>query len=300
MRTTSRRRRPQPAESERAQAWRHLLEASSKIRHDPHARWSEPGALRLREIALKFDRICDRASGRLDIKVDDTDVLAALLVVRALRDKLDRSEYELISLARERGITWQRIADALEMRSRQAAERRHLQLSRARPRPGAHAPKTQNDRVELERDRRGRWAEQQWALRRAGTIRRLAQQLAVVPDLQDRLDNSRESRIISALYHANEPRIEQSPLAWARSLRQALDADTRFREDPAAYLEQEEGDDELTDISWRLQRKEAELVHRLMGLLGYAVTPRNLDLSGYADLAEEIRALHDDLARCPR
>jgi len=86
-------------------------------------------------------------------------VLAALLVIRALRDKLDRSEHDLISLAREWKITWQRIADALEMRSRQAAERRHLlQLSRARPRLGAPAPRTQSERVERERDRRGRWA----------------------------------------------------------------------------------------------------------------------------------------------
>ncbi|MBQ0867414.1 hypothetical protein [Streptomyces sp. RK75] len=299
MRTTSRGQERPPAESEREQAWRHLLEAPSGIRHDPYGQWTDEGSRRLKEIARKFDRICDRASGRRNIDVNDTDVLAALLVIRTLRDKLDRSEYDIISLAREKQITWQRIADALEMRSRQAAERRHLQLSRARPRFGMPSPQTQSDRVEMERDRRGRWAEEEWALKRAGAIRRLAQQLAALPDLQIRVDTSRESRIISALYYANKPPIEQAPLSWTRSLRQALDADNRFRTDPQSCLEQEEID-ELTDISWRLQRKEAALVHRLLGLLSYAAVPRNLDLSGHADLAQEIRALHDELSRRPR
>ncbi|MGK5450201.1 hypothetical protein ACSNOE_22665, partial [Streptomyces radiopugnans] len=199
------RNRPRPAaEHDRHQAWTHLLEVPSRIRHDPTALPDHP-RYQLKEIARKFDLICDHAAGNLHAEVDDTDVLAALLAIRALRDKLDRCEYELITLARERKITWQRIAHALEVRSRQSAERRHLQLSRARPRPGVTPPRTQSDRVEMERDRRARLAEQQWALQRAGTIRHLATTLATIPDLQQRLDHSPEARLITALHRSHRP-----------------------------------------------------------------------------------------------
>ncbi|MFB6783425.1 hypothetical protein ACFCX0_40425 [Streptomyces sp. NPDC056352] len=67
-------------------------------------------------------------------------------MIRSLRDKLDTGELMLIALARSHGIAWTRIADALEMRNRQSAERRHLQLNRARmaacPAPRANESRT--------------------------------------------------------------------------------------------------------------------------------------------------------------
>jgi hypothetical protein len=293
MKTTHTQNTRPPAETNREQAWAHLLEGPSKIRHAPGILTDRPRR-QLKEIARRFDTICARASGDLTHKenISETDALAALLVIRALRDKLDRNEYELISLAREHKVTWQRIAHALEMGSRQSAERRHLQLRQAHPRPGLDTPRTQNDQVELERDRRAHAAEQQWALQRAATIRNLATQLAALPDLQQRLDHSQEARLITALHRSSEPSHEPGPLGWATALRRALKEDERFRRAPHNYGK--DAGESLDEEKWRQQRAEAELVHRLLGLLGYAARARNVDLSGHEDLARKIVELNKE------
>lgn len=56
------------------------------------------------------------------------DVLDTLRVVRELRDALDRQELGLMRIGRKRSVTWQQMADALGLGSRQAAEQRRQRL----------------------------------------------------------------------------------------------------------------------------------------------------------------------------
>lgn len=161
---TTRNQRPE-AEFDRERAWSHMLENPGGIRRvTSYGFYSNK---RLGEIARRYDQIGQRAQGLLGPAASDTDVLAALLVIRSLRDKLDTGELMLITLARSHGIAWTRIADALEMRNRQSAERRHLQLNRAHPRADGSLPRTQSERVEDVRERRGRRTERKWAWQHA-------------------------------------------------------------------------------------------------------------------------------------
>jgi hypothetical protein len=57
------------------------------------------------------------------------DLLTALVSLRRVRADLDATERALIERAREQRIAWPRIAGALGLRSRQAAEQRLLRLS---------------------------------------------------------------------------------------------------------------------------------------------------------------------------
>jgi len=59
---------------------------------------------------------------------DPEDVLAALSRVEDQRRALDETEHALIAAARAAGLGWAKIADALGLRSRQAAEQRFLRL----------------------------------------------------------------------------------------------------------------------------------------------------------------------------
>ena len=59
------------------------------------------------------------------------DLLGALAEVRRRRRELDAAERGLIERARESGLPWPRIAEALGLASRQAAEQRLLRLSAA-------------------------------------------------------------------------------------------------------------------------------------------------------------------------
>jgi hypothetical protein len=50
----------------------------------------------------------------------------------------------------------------------------------------------------------------------------------------------------------------------------------------------------LDDPDWHRQQQEADIVHRLLGLVGYAANPRNIDLSDFPDLARAIVDLQND------
>src|SRR5439155_5771979 len=82
--------------------------------------------------------------------VGSTDVLAALVELRAVQDQLAAWEPLLIGAARDRGASWAAIAPALGVASRQAAERRYLRLN-----PHATDPDgmTGEQRVQAARDR---------------------------------------------------------------------------------------------------------------------------------------------------
>jgi hypothetical protein len=115
---------------------------------------------------------------RLDHAPEATLVLASLLLLREIRERLAGWETELIETARESGASWSDLAHPLGVASRQAAERRYLRL-----RPGA-AGSTGEQRVQATRDRRA--AERSvsaWARGNAADLRRLAAEVSMLTDL---------------------------------------------------------------------------------------------------------------------
>ncbi|MFF0386891.1 hypothetical protein [Streptomyces sp. NPDC004286] len=276
-------------EHNRARAWTlmtaHLPDNRKVPRYGPDC----PGALK--DIAPTYDRICRQTAGVGDPKATDTEVLAALLAIRLLREKLDHDEYRLASLARSRRITWARIAEWQELSGRQAAERRHLQLGQPSPTDDGRAHATQSERVENVRARRVRLAERQWATKNAARIRRAAAQLASVEDLQQRVEDSDEARVLRALTNYAKHPVEEprTPLVWPRSLRETVAEAERLRAQPPPYT-----GDHLHSPEDQRQQQEADIAHRLLGLITYAANPRNIDLADLPDLADAIRDICND------
>ncbi|HEX7305024.1 HSP18 transcriptional regulator [Lentzea sp.] len=98
-----------------------------------------------------------------------TEVLAALMLLRQLRDELSGWEPQLIEAARALGTSWADLAPALGVASRQAAEKRYLRVRRT------GEPGTGDERVQAERDRRaGDKAVAAWARENAAVLRGLA------------------------------------------------------------------------------------------------------------------------------
>ncbi|MGW6861103.1 HSP18 transcriptional regulator [Streptomyces xanthophaeus] len=104
--------------------------------------------------------------------------LAALTMLREIRERLAGWESGLVEAAREGGASWADLASPLGVASRQAAERRYLRL-----RPGA-AGSTGEERVAATRNSRA--AERTvaaWARSNAADLRRLAGQVSSLSDL---------------------------------------------------------------------------------------------------------------------
>ncbi|MFG2715777.1 HSP18 transcriptional regulator [Streptomyces goshikiensis] len=104
--------------------------------------------------------------------------LAALLMLREVREQLAGWESGLIETARSQGASWADLAGPLGVASRQAAERRYLRL-----RPGT-AGSTGEQRVQATRDTRA--ADRTvtaWARDNAADLRRLAGQITALTDL---------------------------------------------------------------------------------------------------------------------
>ncbi|GAA0490900.1 hypothetical protein ABZ951_23360 [Streptomyces sp. NPDC046215] len=248
---------------------------------------------RLEEIARKYDDITRIAELGFVDKTTDTDLLAALLVIRKLRDKLLLDEGRLIWAARQRKVTWARLAGALELGSRQSAERRYLQLrTDGLGADGDSGGGTQSERVENARDQRSRHAERKWAARNAHEIRTLARQLAAVPDLQERADRSRAARLI------NETAVQDADLAgrdrpqpirmqWPDRLREALEADAAH-----CGAGPVQGASDI-DTARLKTMGEAGNAHRLFGLIGYAADPDAADLADHAELIARITGLYE-------
>lgn len=59
---------------------------------------------------------------------DPDQVVDALSDLRELRAAIDHAERDLLAAARRRGVSWARVASALGLRSRQAAEQRAARL----------------------------------------------------------------------------------------------------------------------------------------------------------------------------
>ncbi|MEU3459182.1 type III effector protein [Streptomyces sp. NPDC006733] len=108
------------------------------------------------------------------------EALAALLLLRELRDQLAGWEPALIEAARAAGASWADLAQPLGVASRQAAERRYLRI-----RPGSPGT-TGEERVQATRNRRA--ADRTvttWARDNAADLRRLAGEISALTDLPD-------------------------------------------------------------------------------------------------------------------
>ena len=115
--------------------------------------------------------------------VSGADLLDALVLLRWAQTELASLEPVLIAAARAAGISWQALAPALGVASRQAAERRYLRSAAA---PTNQPSDTRDGRVQAERDRRAAHrAVAQWANDNTADLRRLAGQITALTDLGD-------------------------------------------------------------------------------------------------------------------
>ncbi|KAB7833520.1 hypothetical protein [Streptomyces mobaraensis] len=223
MRTTPPRGGPDDtprAERERDAAWSHLSSADEEDYGFEPVYW--PGG-KVADVAERLDEVIERAYVS-DLKsLSPTDLLAALLVLRTLRDDFTVAEGNLIEAARKKGATWARLAPALEVSSRQAAERRYLRLRGDAF--ASHPGRTQRERVENERDSRAEHrARRQWVEDHAVEVRALAVRLAAVEDLQERADRS-ERTFEDGLNRRVFPRPPYTPARWPAALTRAIERD---------------------------------------------------------------------------
>ncbi|MFE4258173.1 HSP18 transcriptional regulator [Streptomyces sp. NPDC056883] len=150
--------------------------------------------------------------------------LAALLLLREIREELAGWESGLIETARARGASWADLAGPLGVASRQAAERRYLRL-----RPGA-AGSTGDQRVQATRDTRA--ADRTvtaWARDNAADLRRLAGQITSLTDLPAGADGA-VGDLNLALGHDDAARLVR-PLADSRTHLRPEDAELTERID---------------------------------------------------------------------
>jgi len=106
-------------------------------------------------------------------EVPAEDVLAALTQVAEARERLDRMELRLIGAARERGASWQKVADSLGLEKRQSAEGRALRLEGAVRNYRATGRDVGSQRLEKARQR----AADAWCEEQADRIRDVAERL---------------------------------------------------------------------------------------------------------------------------
>ncbi|PSM44755.1 type III effector protein [Streptomyces dioscori] len=107
--------------------------------------------------------------------------LAALVLLRELREQLAGWEPGLIEAARAAGSSWAELAQPMGVASRQAAERRYLRV-----RPGLSGS-TGEQRVQATRDHRAAdRTVSAWARANAAELRQLAGQITALTDLPAR------------------------------------------------------------------------------------------------------------------
>ncbi|MFI9103338.1 type III effector protein [Streptomyces fildesensis] len=154
--------------------------------------------------------------------------LAALLLLRELRDQLAGWEPALIEAARDAGASWADLAGPLGVASRQAAERRYLRV-----RPGTPGT-TGEQRVQATRNRRA--ADRTvttWARDNAADLRQLAGQITALTDLPARADTPL-AQLGDALAHNDAVHLLE-PLAGTRTHLQAGHRDLADRIDTITH-----------------------------------------------------------------
>ena len=113
---------------------------------------------------------------------DVEEVVDALAALHQLRDRLVAWEPRLIETARGQGVSWARLAPALGVATRQAAERRYLRL-----RPAEDQGLNREQRVRAARDERaGDRAVAAWARENAAELRQIAGQVSALTGLSTR------------------------------------------------------------------------------------------------------------------
>lgn len=283
------------AESNRLHAWQHLAPPQAQAPTEwagemANVSGTLPPTGTLSEVAEKYDEIAKLVELDAADELTETDLLAGLLVIRALREKLTEDERRLIAAARRKKVTWARLAEALELRSRQAAERRYLQL-RTDMDELHGSPLTQHERIEYTRDQRDRRAERTWAVSNTTVIRELARRLLDLPDLQTRADRSvgaqktHDTALRSAVHAGTPPPETARSVPWPKRLQEAYDADTALQEGAVA-----QGASDLNPARLKATRV-ANSIHQLSGLLATAANPENVDLADQRDLQTAVAAL---------
>ena len=115
--------------------------------------------------------------------VSTAELLETLVLLRWAQTELAGLEPVLIAAARTAGVSWQALAPALGVASRQAAERRYLRSTAG---PTEHSGATRDDRVQAVRDQRAAdRAVAAWANGNTADLRRLAGQITALTDLGD-------------------------------------------------------------------------------------------------------------------
>ncbi|MER5387289.1 type III effector protein [Streptomyces sp. NPDC006465] len=141
---------------------------------------SAPASLLAAATALEAIAQAMRTAQAADtISTDDPErAIAALLLLREVREQLAHWEPGLIETAREAGASWADLAHPLGVSSRQAAERRYLRV-----RPGESGT-TKEQRVQATRDQRAAdRSVASWAHGHAAALRQLAGTITALPDL---------------------------------------------------------------------------------------------------------------------
>lgn len=145
---------------------------------DPTSFFAAAAALNTIDEAVRTAQTPGTTAHVQDGQVGADQALAALLLLREVRDQLAGWESGLIEAARAAGSSWADLAHPLGVASRQAAERRYL---RVRPgKPGT----TGEQRVQATRNRRA--ADRTlttWARANAADLRQLAGQITALTDL---------------------------------------------------------------------------------------------------------------------
>ncbi|WP_328758669.1 type III effector protein [Streptomyces sp. NBC_00271] len=148
---------------------------------DPTSFFAAAAALNTINEAVRTAQTPQSGAHPQDGQASADQALAALLLLRELRDQLAGWEPGLIEAARAAGSSWADLAHPLGVASRQAAERRYLRV-----RPGTPGT-TGEQRVQATRNRRA--ADRTittWARTNAAELRQLAGQITALTDLPAR------------------------------------------------------------------------------------------------------------------
>ena len=157
--------------------------AGTRPRHSPTDFLAAQAALAAIETAMRDARTPLPDDPSAGSRTGPSEALAALLLLREVRERLAGWEAGLIETARADGASWADLAHPLGVASRQAAERRYLRV-----RPG-EAGSTGEERVRSTRERRA--ADRtvtSWARDSAADLRRLAGEITALSDLPPAAD----------------------------------------------------------------------------------------------------------------
>lgn len=180
----------------------------------------------------------------IDARADAAALLDALVLLRWAQSELAAMEPALISAARAAGVSWQALAPALGVASRQAAERRYLRLL---PATADQQGTTRDERVQAQRDQRaGHRAVTRWANTNTADLRQLAGQVTALADLDpsatadlDRLRDAlgdKDATQLPALLADTRRHLDQHP-----QLANQIDAITAITDQVRLQSEQHRG-----------------------------------------------------------